>query len=280
MLFRICGSSASEGIPALFCPCEICIKARQLGGKEIRTRTAYQFDQKVRIDFGPDLLAHQTAFDLHLDLLEDLFITHDHKDHFTPLNLVYRNPKYAKLQKIMRLHAGKEVLDQAEKVLSKNSTCFAECKIEPVENQFFRECNIGQGLDRMIFTPLPADHLPKGQAFIYDVQYGKKRLLIATDSGIFPPATWEFFRGKRYDLAVLDGTSGVLGLRQIHMGRECVLETVGRLRAMGTFDEHTLTLVNHFSHNGKMNHDDLENFYQPSGIQPGYDGWSFEIPGV
>ncbi len=83
MKFQICGSGASEGIPALFCPCEICRNARIRGGKEMRSRTAYQIGESVRIDFGPDLLMQQNVLGLRLDRLEHLFMTHSHKDHFT-----------------------------------------------------------------------------------------------------------------------------------------------------------------------------------------------------
>lgn len=34
----ICGSGASEAVPALFCTCELCREAWKRGGKEIRSR--------------------------------------------------------------------------------------------------------------------------------------------------------------------------------------------------------------------------------------------------
>ena len=39
MKLQILGTAAAEGIPALFCTCEYCKKARQIRGKEIRTRS-------------------------------------------------------------------------------------------------------------------------------------------------------------------------------------------------------------------------------------------------
>lgn len=37
MKIKYWGTGASEGLPAVFCDCENCQKARRLGGKNIRT---------------------------------------------------------------------------------------------------------------------------------------------------------------------------------------------------------------------------------------------------
>ena len=36
MKLKYLGTAAAEGIPALFCRCEMCAYARKAGGKEIR----------------------------------------------------------------------------------------------------------------------------------------------------------------------------------------------------------------------------------------------------
>jgi phosphoribosyl 1,2-cyclic phosphate phosphodiesterase len=278
MKLLVCGSGASEGIPALFCDCEICSRARQRQGREIRTRTAYQLDDAVRIDFGPDLLAQQFKYDLHLDRLEHLFITHEHKDHYTPLNLIYRKSQYVKLNKILHLHATGKLIAMAEKILHDNGSDFDSCMLRGDEITFFKpEEIILEDGTKITVTPIASDHLPAGETCIYDIEYKSRRILIGTDSGIYPPETWEFFQGRRYDLMILDGTSGVLGLRHVHMGRECVVETVERFRQLGTCGPDTLVLVNHFSHNGKMNHSDLEEYYSPHDIHPAWDGLKIDL---
>lgn len=273
MKLLVCGSGASEGIPALFCDCRICNNARMWQGREIRTRTAYQLGENLRFDFGPDLLAQQFKYDLHLDKLEHLFITHDHKDHYTPLNLIYRKSQYVKLEKILHFHATAKLIKQAENILNENGSNFASCMIQPQEITFFKPERVDScNGEKVCVTPIASDHMPAGETCIYDVQYKDKRILIGTDSGIYPDETWEYFSGKRYDLMILDGTSGVLGLRHIHMGRECVVETVQRFREQGNCDGNTLVMVNHFSHNGKMNHRDLVEYYAPHDIHPAWDG--------
>jgi len=39
MEIQYLGTAAAEGFPALFCDCETCKKARNTGGKDVRTRT-------------------------------------------------------------------------------------------------------------------------------------------------------------------------------------------------------------------------------------------------
>ena len=90
MKLLICGSAAAEAVPGLFCTCPLCLKALKEGGKDIRSRTAYQLGKKIRIDFGPDTFYHMVKFGLRLDLLTDLIFTHSHRDHFNPGELENR----------------------------------------------------------------------------------------------------------------------------------------------------------------------------------------------
>ncbi len=49
MEIQYLGTAAAEGLPALFCDCETCRKARVAGGKEVRTRTQAVVDRRVLI---------------------------------------------------------------------------------------------------------------------------------------------------------------------------------------------------------------------------------------
>ena len=85
----ICGSGASEAVPALFCTCDLCKEAWKRGGKDRRSRTAYQLGEEIRIDFGPDIMLHRERYGLHYENLKHLFISHPHRDHFTPIQVNY-----------------------------------------------------------------------------------------------------------------------------------------------------------------------------------------------
>ena len=51
MKIHFYGTGASEGFPAMFCTCDCCKTARELKGKNIRTRTGAQIDENLLIDF-------------------------------------------------------------------------------------------------------------------------------------------------------------------------------------------------------------------------------------
>lgn len=58
MKIKYLGTAAYEGVPALFCNCEVCKKSRAAGGKNIRTRSQAVIDDKIMIDFNPDTVTH------------------------------------------------------------------------------------------------------------------------------------------------------------------------------------------------------------------------------
>ena len=82
MKLKILGSAASEGWPAIFCECEHCAKARELGGKNLRARASYLVNDKMLVDIGPDTYYHDTRFGYFTKDLEAILITHTHADHF------------------------------------------------------------------------------------------------------------------------------------------------------------------------------------------------------
>lgn len=97
MKLLICGSAAAEALSALFCTCPLCLKAQEQGGKDIRSRTAYQLGNEIRIDCGPDMFYPMIKYRLRYDLLRDLVITHNHRDHFYPEELYNRRPGMSKV---------------------------------------------------------------------------------------------------------------------------------------------------------------------------------------
>ena len=52
------GTAAAEAIPALFCRCEVCRRARETGGREIRTRSGALIDGTGLSAFSGEEMAH------------------------------------------------------------------------------------------------------------------------------------------------------------------------------------------------------------------------------
>ena len=81
MKVKFLGTAAAEGIPALWCECDVCRKAKQLKGKELRRRCSYFIDDDTIVDFGPDSYWQSMEFDVDLTLIKRVLFTHPHEDH-------------------------------------------------------------------------------------------------------------------------------------------------------------------------------------------------------
>lgn len=279
MKLLICGSAASEAIPALFCKCRICRKARKLGGKEMRSRVAYQLGDTVRIDFGPDVLMHQFKYDLHYERLRHLFITHSHRDHYYPLALGYRMDgfSYVEADNIMNFYGSAAVLNMLNDTFKYLKTDFEKCRINPVRLCAGRTVEMPE--EKMTLVPLPANHALSEEAFIFAVRKKGKQILIGNDSAYFRDETWEPLHDFKFDIVILDDTGCGLDISADggHTGGKFVLDTVTRMKNEGMAEEQTLFIVNHFSHNGKMNHEDLEKYFNPHGIEVAFDGMTVPL---
>lgn len=89
------GTSASEAWPALFCSCRACALARELGGRNIRSRSQALIDTSLLLDFPPDTSCHVQHLNLNLGLVRTVLVTHSHHDHFFPYDLGMRMPGFA-----------------------------------------------------------------------------------------------------------------------------------------------------------------------------------------
>ena len=51
MKLKYYGTGSCEGIPALFCKCDNCMRIRKVGGKSVRSRNQACVDGKILLDF-------------------------------------------------------------------------------------------------------------------------------------------------------------------------------------------------------------------------------------
>ena len=108
--------------------------------------------------------------------------------------------------------------------------------------------------------PIAADHDPKSDPVIYIIEKGEKSLLYANDTGVFTDSTWDYLEkyNKKFNLISLDCTGmAQKGLTGSHMCIETDKKVYDRLTEIGVCDKNTIAYVNHFSHNGKLTHEEL-----------------------
>ena len=272
------GTAAAEGIPAVFCSCPTCLKARKLKGKDIRTRSQALLDDKILFDFPADSYSHYITSDFtgsDLPAIRHLFITHSHMDHFYPDELDLRRPVFVLSEPIETLHiygnlTVKKILHDLQKT-SKSTPCndFRYAKpFEPIEFDGYR------------VRSLPAFHDRQEECLFYSLEHGGKAMLYAHDTGMFPKPVWEYFlKAKpRFNLVSLDCTSMTNREGSYHMGLPDCVEVRERLVTAGTADGKTLFVLNHFSHGGGLNHDDLRKVAEAEGFMVSYDGMEIDVP--
>ena len=273
MQLRILGSAAAEGIPALFCGCEVCRQARERGGRDIRRRTCYLWDDDILIDIGPDLFSAQVSFDLDYAKLRHLLVTHSHEDHFYPKSLKYRRHGFSVLPEDswLTVHSNTAV----EELL--RQTCSGDLQKYSLD---FRRALVGQEIELDAVrsaVPLAASHDEAEECLNYILKAGDKAILIGNDTGWWGEESWELLAQYQLDVAIIDCTYGRKDRRQGHLGIAGVIAVRDRLRNLGVLGEASQVVANHFTHNGELNHADLLELMTPEHISVGYDGMQLEV---
>ncbi|MED5019166.1 MBL fold metallo-hydrolase [Paenibacillus chibensis] len=272
MNIRFLGTAAFEGIPSLFCRCELCAKAREAGGKEIRSRTSAMLGDDLKIDFPPDTFMHMVQGGLDLERIKDLIFTHSHSDHLYAEDLAARLPGYAQsAAHPIGIYANDAVLLRIKQTLDFNGGLQGKFTLNLA--RLFERAE----LQTAAVVPLPASHDPLETCLLYYIEKDGKAILYGHDSGWFPEETWAWLEDKKLDLAVLECTMGRIDYRKSHMNIEAVLETKERFEANGMLKPDARIVVTHFSHNAQLSHTDLTDIFAPHGIQVAYDGMMLEI---
>ncbi len=276
MKLHYLGTAAAEGIPAIFCQCDTCRRARQLGGRNIRTRSQALVDDRLLLDFCPDTNLHALRYGLELGGIHSCFITHIHSDHLIPRELFNRRVSFAYLDDEdtpLTIYGSAEVGQKLEadadgKVIPDGRVLF-----QPVEA--FRPLTV-EGYE---IIPLKAAHGTE-MPLIYAIGKDGKWLLYAHDTDRFDEATWTYLKesGICFDFVSLDCTAGKISIDYFgHMNIPRAKQVRARMLEEGLADANTRFCINHFSHNGQLTYDDTVDPAVCDGFEVSYDGMVVEI---
>ena len=269
MHIQLLGTAAAEGYPAIFCKCDACVKAKKLGGKDIRSRTSAVIDNQLKIDFPPDTFHHVLANNLDLGSIEHLLFTHTHHDHFHPDDLTMRSPIFAHdIVYPLHIYGNDVVISKCNAAIQFSQESFKYHQIKP-----FVSFSVGD----FQVTPLLADHDPFETCLIFYIEKGNKRILYGHDTGWFPQQTWDWLDQKKLDAVILDCTHGLLPGRRNHLNIEAVKEIKTIFSEKKIINESTQVIATHFSHNTGLTHDELKKLLNPFGIEVAYDGINIEV---
>ena len=279
MKLQYLGTAAAEGIPGIFCECEVCKQAIKLGGREIRTRSQAIIDDKILIDFSADTYHHVLTQGLRLQKIHTLLITHAHEDHFYPAdlemanqNLAYFDEEPYQLTVYGSACIGAHLQEKVLRVMNKEQPRIVYQEIhslEPFEAEGYT------------VLPFRARHDPNAGPLCYIISHEGKTLLYGHDTGYYFDEVWAYMKEHHIhlDYASLDCTEACNHINyDAHGSLERDITIRDRLIDEGIADEKTVFCLNHFSHNGKnVLYKDFSEIAAKEGFIVSYDGMSVEI---
>lgn len=277
MKIKYLGTAAAEGVPAIFCSCDVCKKSRILGGRNIRTRSQAIIDDKLLIDFPPDSYVHFLKEGIDGIQLKNCLITHGHTDHLYAEDFEMRNEGYANYEndKVTPFNV---YITKKSKVFIKNKEKEYHVKYNTLDIHTITPF-VPFIVDDYTITALKADHDTVTSPVIYIIDDGKSTLLYANDTGYFPQDTWDYLEKIKphFDFVSLDCTGGILNYHLGHMGLESNIKVKDRFLENGFADKDTVFCCNHFSHNNKVTYDEFVPIAKEQGFLVSFDSMEYEF---
>lgn len=267
MNLKLLGTGAADGIPAYCSNSEASKWAREHGGKDVRTRAAALLDDEIKLDFGPDTLTQIREQNVDCSLWSAVVFTHSDEDHLAVSELQYFLYPFCDSEALpFSIYGNRKVLHKVEER-------YPGWPMDLVETHSFEPVQIGA----YKFTPIRAMHGCDEEAHNLLFERDGKKLLYATDTGIWPDATFEFLQNANLDLLVIECTDG-LGHCDYdgHLDLEQLVSLVQRASKVGGLASEARIVTTHHKHTGGR-HCDLVKACAKFGIEVGFDGMALEI---
>jgi phosphoribosyl 1,2-cyclic phosphate phosphodiesterase len=259
-----------------------------LGGRNIRTRSqaavytgdeameSLDIDGTLLIDLPPDTYYHCLQYGLRMDRVAHLLVTHSHDDHFLPQELPFRSRVYASPMPpfTMNIYGNENVHKRYLDAVAVKEQRYGTNNIIFHVAEEYVPFTAGD----FTVTPLLAKHDRTERCLNYMIEHKGKRLLYGNDTGYFREETWDFITGKPFDLVSLDCTFGRKANEGgTHMGLADNVKVKQRLSELNCLKPDCKIVLNHFSHNGCANYDEMSELAKPYGMEVSYDGGVWEV---
>lgn len=275
MKLKYLGTAAAEGYPAMFCNCENCKKAMKLGGKNLRSRSQAILDDELLLDFPCDTYYHAMLNGINLHDIRNCLISHVHRDHLYPVDLIYFKPGFSHPAEdfVLNLYGSEDVANTLWSVLPEA----VKKHLNVVTVKPFQPFTVG----KYTVTALKAYH-GTDNPYIYVISDGEKNVLYAHDTDIPKEETWEYMKANNmhFDLVSMDCTEGGYEDLSYH-GHMCLGRNIAcrdRMLAEKLIDENTVAVLNHFSHNGLNSvYDEFKPIAAENGFEISFDGMEINL---
>ncbi len=279
MKFQYLGTAAAEAFPSLFCGCERCRRAREIGGRALRTRSQAIIDGRLLIDFPADTLSHLHTHALDPMKIKNCLITHSHSDHLYHKELTMIRPGMARPDPGFCFTLwGSEIVTESMRPFTERYEAMGLLARRTVR------CFEPFTVDGYTVTALPAVHDPSAGPVIYQISDGKHTILYGNDTNYPGEEVWSYWAETKpyFSFVSLDCTAGnrysERGLGPSHMSFGNNVEVKVRMLEEGYADAKTIFISNHFSHNGTdVVYDDFVPIAAAEGFGVSYDGMKITL---
>lgn len=270
MKITFLGTAAAEGIPFPFCGCPTCGHAREYRGRNVRRRQSILINDDLLVDLGPDLYASCADLGLSLTGLRYALVTHGHPDHFQTINLAFRAKGFRLRTALppLTLVASPAVLAAWDRSGGKDDSAeLVRVPVLPNERLFAPPYRIHS---------IEATHIE--EAMNYAIDDGRRKLLYASDTGLYREHVWDTVKGHRFDAVIMECTLGNRANGTTHMSVRDMKIMLDRMRQLGCIDEATPVIATHFSHQQVEPHEPLARMLlEEAGVRCAFDGMVLEL---
>ena len=280
MKVRFLGTSSTEGIPGVFCNCDVCREVKKIGGRDVRTRSQVIVNDDLLVDFDADTNYHAVKNKLKLGDLEVLLVTHSHSDHWCPQELEYRGEPFAHNLKFEKLkiycNAGvKEKFDRIADLTPMSDK--TRKNLDFIIAQVYVPVKLG----KYTVTALPSTHLLTEQSLIFLIQDGEKSYFYGNDTGPLDPEIYDYLErtGVKLDFVSLDGSLGTSDFQyKWHLNYYQVLEIKAEFEKRGIAGKDCKFVITHLAHDyAHRFYEDYVKFAAKDGLMVACDGMEVEI---
>lgn len=268
MKIRLLGTGGADGIPALCAKSPVSDFARQNGGKDVRTRAAALIDDELKIDLGPDTLMQIQRDGIDPCDWTAVLFTHSDEDHLAPGELQYFLYPFNDNEHLPFTIYGNDV------VLAQISGQYPGWPMDLRQSTSFSSF---EHADYRI-TPVQANHKCNEDAQNFLIERDGRKVIYATDTGVWSDQTFEHLRGSLAHGLVIECTEGFH--KSDYCGHLDIADCVGmvqRMRQLDILGNAAKIVTTHHSHQGGARHCDLVQALGPFAIDVGYDGMEFEV---
>jgi phosphoribosyl 1,2-cyclic phosphate phosphodiesterase len=285
MDLKFLGTSAGEQYPGIWCNCENCSKARSLGGKNIRRNSCLLIDKNTLIDLPYEIVSQTRDFNVDLTAVENLLVTHSHKDHFHPYILLWRyskdneatlkdkklGPRFSPLPQL-NVYGNKEVCRLVAEELPGEIKDYALTlnEIHPFE-EFEME---GKKI-----VPVLANHSAgKDETPLnFIISDESSTIFYGLDSGWFLPESYEFIKNFKFDMVIVESTFGLASIDRQHFDFEKVKKAAELFQDDALLKENGFIMATHLSPHHSPLHDEAEAYFENENVEVAFDGMERKI---